>query len=55
MSRRAHDIKLVHRAKALRAQGFSYWKISRALFIEFGADVSESSVRDWVTYRTRAA
>ncbi len=48
MSRRAHDSKLVARALVL-----GYGAIARELFTEFGQSVGESTVRDWVTYRTR--
>lgn len=55
MTRAAHPPALVARAKALREQGQSYERIRAALWSEFGLDVGASTVRDWVTSRTRGA
>lgn len=55
MSRAAHPRPLVLRALALRAEGLSYARIARTLFTEFGVEVGDATVRDWVTYRTRGA
>lgn len=45
MSRRAHPKNLV----AMRRNGYTYREIAKALV------VGESTIRDWVTYRTRIA
>ncbi len=56
MTRKAHDAKLVRRAKELRdVEGKTYAGIAERLFIEHGIWVGESTIRDWVTYRTRCA
>lgn len=55
MTRAAHPAPLVERAHALRAEGLSYRRIAGRLWVEFGIQVGEATVRDWVTYQTRGA
>lgn len=55
MSRAAHPRPVVQRAHALRAEGLSYRAIAGRLWTEFGVQVGEATVRDWVTYYTRGA
>lgn len=44
---------MVKRAHALRSEGKSYAQIARALWTEFGIEVGQSTVRDWVSYYSR--
>ncbi len=55
MSRRAHPKEAVAHAQKLRSRGLPYATIAQDIYARFGISVGESTVRDWVKYRTRIA